>query len=537
VLACTLPSRVRRPTLSDAASIEYCRHRPELGVLYQVVAETYRTLEAASEQGVIAALPSFVKDEFEAYLGCGILAHGFGFLQCESPGCRQKLLVAFSCKGRGWCPSCIGRRMCQSAANWVEHVLPHQRVRQFVLTFPFELRARLAYDRELLSRVTKLFNDCVLGFYRRTLRDLYRAGSGQGGTITVTQRTSSDLRLNPHLHQLALDGVFVEEDSGELVFHPLPSLSNSDVAELLDVVCTRMLALLEREGVIEDRRDPRLADDGFAEREPALASLASAAVTGNMPAGPEARQRVPIRLQSDGSNASVSGLSARQCGFSLHAATTAPAHDARARETLCKYVLRPPLAEQRVKKLPSGFVRIELKRAFSDGTVAIDLDPLSLLCRLAAAVPPPRAHLVRYAGVLSAAHRWRQRIVPPPPEAESNDEACDHGHPLPDANAVPEPAAKPPTHRSGYRPWRELLRRTFQVDLDRCAQCGARLVLRALVTAAESVARFLRNIGEDPNPPPIAPARAPPFFRMPALRRSAAELSAGTSAQMELFGA
>ncbi len=47
-----------------------------------------------------------------------------------------------------------------------------------------------------------------------------------------TQRTSSDLRLNPHLHQLALDGVFVE-----LVFHPLPSLSNADVADLLDTIC------------------------------------------------------------------------------------------------------------------------------------------------------------------------------------------------------------------------------------------------------------------------------------------------------------
>ncbi len=62
-------------------------------------------------------------------------------------------------------------------------------------------------------------------------------------------------------------------------------------------------------------------------------------------------------------------------------------------------------------------------------------------------------------------------------------------------------------------------------------------MLRALITAAESVARFLRNIGEDPNPPPIAPARAPPFFRMPALRRSAAELHGGTSAQTEMFGA
>jgi hypothetical protein len=102
----------------------------------------------------------------------------------------------------------------------LEHVLPEQRLRQFVLTFPFELRARLAYDRELFGGLTKIFNDCVLGFYRRTLRDLYGAGSGEGGAITVTQRTSSDLRLNPHLHQLALDGVHVEGEGGELVFHP-----------------------------------------------------------------------------------------------------------------------------------------------------------------------------------------------------------------------------------------------------------------------------------------------------------------------------
>jgi hypothetical protein len=434
--------------------------------------------------------------------------------------------------------------MCQSAANWVEHVLPEQRLRQLVLTFPFELRPRVAYDRELFGGVTKIFNDCVLGFYRRALRDLYGAGSGEGGAITVTQRTSSDLRLNPHLHQLALDGVFVEDESGELVFHPLPTLTNADVADLLDVICIRMLAFLERKGVIEDRLDPRLADDGFAEREPALASLASAAVTGNMPAGPEERQREPIRLRSDGSDRSVSGLSARQCGFSLHAATTAPAHDARARETLCapsgitkrvKYVLRPPLAEQRVKKLLNGLVRVELKRPFSDGTVAIDLDPLSFLCRLAAAVPPPRAHLVRYSGVLSAAHRWRERVVPPPPETDEKDGACEHGHPLGEEVAEPLPPGRS-THRSGYRPWRELLKRTFQVDLEHCAKCGARLVLRALVTAAQSVARFLRRIGEDPDPPSIAPARAPPFFRLPALRRAAGELEGGTSGQMEFFG-
>ena len=91
----------------------------------------------------------------------------------------------------------------------------------------------------------------------------------------------------------------------------------------------------------------------------------------------------------------------REGGFSLHAATTAPAGDTRARETLCKYALRPPLAQERVALLPDGLVRILLKRPFSDGTVAVDLDPLSLLCRLAASVPPPRAHVVRHGGVLT----------------------------------------------------------------------------------------------------------------------------------------
>ena len=101
-----------------------------------------------------------------------------------------------------------------------------------------------------------------------------------------------------------------------------------------------------------------------------------------------------------------------ELGFSLHAATRAGAQDERGRDALICYVLRPPLATERLKPGPDGLVRIELKKAFRDGTYAIDLDPLSLLCRLAAAVPPPRLHTVRYSGVLGAASRWRSQIHP-----------------------------------------------------------------------------------------------------------------------------
>jgi putative transposase len=96
-------------------------------------------------------------------------------------------------------------------------------------------------------------------------------------------------------------------------------------------------------------------------------------------------------------------LCASQGGFTLHAATRAGALDLAGREARLRYVLRPPLAQERLLQRPDGLVRITLKKAYRDGTVAVDMDPLSLRCRLATSVPPPRFHTVRYAGVLAAA--------------------------------------------------------------------------------------------------------------------------------------
>ena len=102
---------------------------------------------------------------------------------------------------------------------------------------------------------------------------------------------------------------------------------------------------------------------------------------------------------------------------------------------MVRYALRPPIAQERLHILPDNFVRTELKRPIRDATVAIDLDPLSLLCRLAASVPPPGFHLVHYAGVLGSASKLRALVVPPaPPKAETDATHCHREH--------------PPTHRS-----------------------------------------------------------------------------------------
>lgn len=276
--------------------------------------------------------------------------------------------------------------MTSTAADLVDHVLPDVPLRQLVLTLPFELRARVAYDGELLGAVTRTFVDSVLGWYQRQMRARAVPG-GKSGAVTVVQRVNSDLRLSPHLHSLFLDGVFAEDEGGELVFHPLPFLTNDDVGDVLQVARARTLALLRRKGVIED--DSVTRDAELADSEPALAALAAASVTGTLPAGPALRRRDPIQLRADTELLHTKALCATEGGFSLHAATTAKAGDAAGREALCKYVLRPPIANERVQLLGDDLVRLVLKRPFSDGTFALDLDPLALLVRLATTVPPP----------------------------------------------------------------------------------------------------------------------------------------------------
>jgi hypothetical protein len=88
--------------------------------------------------------PDFVEQEFRDFLTCGVLAHGFARLRCTD--CAVERLVPFSCKGRGFCPSCGGRRMTEAAARLVDAVLPRVPVRQWVLSLPHRARYLLAWD-------------------------------------------------------------------------------------------------------------------------------------------------------------------------------------------------------------------------------------------------------------------------------------------------------------------------------------------------------------------------------------------------------
>ena len=105
-----------------AKCIHYERRRPEETTLYQLVQEHAETFFAQVECETGAGLPDFVKDEFDAFLECGVLAHGFVRLRCAD--CGHEKLVAFSCKRRGFCPACSARCMTETAAHLVDHAIP-----------------------------------------------------------------------------------------------------------------------------------------------------------------------------------------------------------------------------------------------------------------------------------------------------------------------------------------------------------------------------------------------------------------------------
>jgi hypothetical protein len=251
------------------------------------------------------------------------------------------------------------------------------------------------------------------------------------------------LRLNPHLHVLFLDGTY-QEMGANLKWEEVGHLKTRDVGEVLDAVVRRVVRYLEKHGVFRGADE----SDGPQPEE----NLAASAVSGREPpAGPQWKHGLallePKALHFD------KPLCASLDGFTLHAATRAGGADAEGREALLRYVLRPPVAQERITQKEDGLVRITLKRPFGDGTVAVDMDPLSLLCRLAMSVPPPRFHTVKYAGVLASACPWRARIGRPKPTGETGDE-------------VSTESSK--SKRAGYRPWAELLARTFSVDVLAC---------------------------------------------------------------------
>jgi putative transposase/transposase-like zinc-binding protein len=463
----------------------YNRRVPEQELLHQVLVEHLETFldRARIEEHT---LPLYVEKELRDYVDCGILGRGFVRIECED--CGKEKALAFSCMGRGFCPSCTGRRMADTAARLVDDVFPNDvPVRQWVLSLPIEIRYRLAYDGRLLSDVLAVFLRVVRGWY-------YKQAKAAGykdvrcGSVTFAQRFGSSLNLNPHFHVLQIDGVYVQAEDAP-VFVPAPELTDEDVHQIVETTAKRVIRLLERRGILGgDDLDP------LVDESPVLAGMTAASVQGLVATGERAGMRVR-RVLSDPTEAIRTGdLCYASSGFSLHAATRIDAENKDGLERLCRYVARPPLAAGSLTRISDDLLSFKLKTPWSDGTTSILLSPMELIEKISALVPPPRVNLVRYHGVLAPHAKNREKIVPADRTAEDADTADDEN-----------------TASRRYRlTWAALLARVFKISADVCSHCGGKMKIVAAVTDPASVRHYLKGTGQSAGIPILAPARAPP---------------------------
>jgi hypothetical protein len=248
-------------------------------------------------------------------------------------------------------------------------------------------------------------------------------------------------------------------------------------------IAERIGAVLEQEGLIErDMENAWLAMQG--EGGP-LDDLIGHSITYRIAVGPKAGQRlftlqtVPAKepepeQQGDHRGAANAG------GFSLHAGLDIQPHQHEKLEQLCRYVSRPPIAVERLALISSGQVRYTLKTPYRDGTTHIVLEPLDLLARLAALVPPPRMHLTRFHGVFAPHSKLRVAVTPAHRGVGSKTDP-----------ANPDP---PITPRHVAMTWAQRLKRVFGVEINACARCGGKLKVVASIEEPQLIARILAHI-------------------------------------------
>jgi hypothetical protein len=474
-------ARAPGATARTASSAVYRPRRPTATPLYPVVQHHLETFLAEAQEAdpMGWGVPSWVERDFRSYLRCGILAHGFARVRCTD--CGHNRLLAFSCKGRGVCPSCNARRMAEVAVHLTDEVIPHLPVRQWVLSVPKRLRPFLHETPEVAS--------AVLAIFLRALRAVLRDASpgvptalrdSQLGAISFPQRFGGSLNPHYHYHVLALDGVVSGDVEHGVRFHEATRLEVPEAEALARTVQLRVLRWFARRGLL----DPTTAADMCTWRG-----------TG---------------------------------GFSVDGSVRIEGEDRAGLERLVRYCARGPLALERLhapaglEALTSPEARLVYRLTEPDmhGREVLRLTPLELLARLARLVPPPRIHRHRYHGVLAPNARLRSTVVSmgrpetaDTPVGVQSPFSPDHtSHPVAprDRSDEPGPTGATPRSRSSRMLWAQLLARIYEVLPLLCPACGGEMRIISFITLPSTVQDILLHLDLPHRPPRVSPARAPP---------------------------
>ena len=467
------------------------RRRPEKSLLYQLVSEHAETLfaEARSRSASGAGYPRHVVNEFRRFLECGVLGRGFARIRCED--CGEEELLAFSCKVRSLCPSCVGRRMADMAARLCDEGLPIAPYRQWTFSFPWRLRLPLAQDGKLLARVFRICMRKVFCWQRKRARGLGIEHPRTLGVLFV-QRFGSLLQLNIHGHAAIPDGVFADDGQGGLAFRPLPPPSDEEVHWVCTAIARAVLKLLSTWEACESDEDETQH------------LLAPASQSGPRPLFEQESSR-PGRRRA--------AVQTELGTFSVHANTSVESEDRAGLERMLCYAARPAFAQKRLSLLPSGKVCYRLRRPYYTGQTEVVAEPVDFLRKLASLIPPPRQNQIRFYGLLTsqAYDRAKLEALLPLPIDEHRDEVSTKDK---DAQTSDNAEVDQAASKAARMSWAKLLARVFEKDVKLCPSCGGQRRIIAWIPEPEPIAKILNHLGLSTQVPAHKPARAPPQMEL-----------------------
>ena len=281
--------------------------------------------------------------------------------------------MAFSCKGRGLCPSCGAKRAAELAAFLVDEVVEGVGHAQWVFTIPKMLRVYFLHRRELLGELSRAAAE--------TVKELLAAAAGEEeglrpGIVSVVQTFGDRANFHPHVHALVTRGGWT--GSGEWL--PVPYVDEGSAEELFR---HKVLGLLRRRGLLSQERIELL-------------------------------------------------LSWRRSGFSVHNRVYAHPGDGRDFEALVRYMMRSPVSLTRLR-FTAGATEVVYARKGGHDTRAPGederVDAEDFVARVLVQIPDPRRHLVRYYGAYSNRARGQRRKAEE--KLEAHDSSVSSHDPLP----------------------------------------------------------------------------------------------------------
>jgi hypothetical protein len=391
--------------------------------------------------------------------------------------------------------------MAQQAAHLVEQVIPWAPTRQWVVSVPIPLRYWMAPSRELTAKVHTIIRRTIGQYYvNQAVQNGATRATVQPGSVTFLQRFGGSLNLNLHYHLVFLEGVFVDRAAQGLKprFLPAAPPTDADIATVLQKISQRVIRELRKRGYLEAGTQDVVPTgyDPASDEDPELARSMAASVQQRIAFGERAGQRVRRIGSGFGDEGDRPTLTGARCasvnGFSLHANTHSPAHRRDELERLLRYTARGALSLERLDVNADGDMLYTFTRPWSDGTTGIKLSPLEWLEKLAALVPVPRMHLVRYGGCLAPHSNLRAAIIPTPRHQGLEE---------------PKGGSTAPNWT-----WARLLKRVFAIDMERCPVCQqGRMRIIAAIMERSVIQKILRHLTPAVDPPPIAPAQQAAF--------------------------